>query len=76
MGEEGGATAGHQVTQSQDGALPHSQTRAGQLTKQRGEQGGVETDQRTTQPVQRKERQCAWGKKAAGGRSESSEVTP
>ena len=76
MGEEGGATAGHQVTQSQDGALPHSQARAGQLAKQRGEQGGVETDQRTAQPIQRKEQEWVRGKKAAGGRSESSEVTP
>lgn len=51
LGEESLTAAGHQVTQGHDGPLPHSHTGAGQLGEQAGQDGGMEADQRTTQPI-------------------------
>ena len=44
------ATAHHQVSQGDDGPLPHGQARAGQLGQQAAQDGGVEVHQQAPLP--------------------------
>lgn len=50
LGEEGRATAGHQVAQSDDGTFPDCHAWTGQLRKQTGQDGLVKADQSAAEP--------------------------
>lgn len=52
MGKEGGATTGHQVTQSDDGALSYSHARAYQLGEEAAENRLMEAHESSAQPIQ------------------------